>query len=78
MDAITRALQLQNRVALEINTNGEDESAAQALKQSPNYRADATVVLPGTPSSTLVDTCLSNGQHRGGRKNSDQLLSFSD
>jgi DNA-binding LacI/PurR family transcriptional regulator len=63
MDAITRALQLQNRVALVINTSGDDESAAQALKQSLNYRADATVVLTGTPSSSLVDTCLANGQH---------------
>lgn len=63
MEAITRALQQQNRVALVINTSGDDESAAHALKQSLNYRADATVVLTGTPSSSLVDTCLSNGQH---------------
>ncbi len=63
IEAITRALQQKNRVALVINTSGNDESAAQALKQSLNYRADATVVLTGTPSSSLVDTCLSNGQH---------------
>ncbi|MGO4852066.1 LacI family DNA-binding transcriptional regulator [Phaeovulum sp. W22_SRMD_FR3] len=63
IEAITRTLQAHNRVAMVINTNGDDASAAQALRQSLNYRADATVVLTGTPASSLVDTCLANGQH---------------
>ncbi|TDT74022.1 LacI family transcriptional regulator [Litoreibacter halocynthiae] len=63
MDEIIRVLQASDRVALVINADGVDDGAAQALTQSLNFRAEATVVLSGQPSYDLVDTCLANGQH---------------
>ena len=63
IEEITSSLQRHNRVAMVINSDGGDVSASRALTQSLNYRADATIILSGTPSSSLVDTCLANGQH---------------
>ena len=63
LDAITRRLQSINRVAMVINTAGESESAEAALRQTLNYRADATIVLSGKPPMSLVDTCVRSGQH---------------
>lgn len=63
VDEIIHVLQASDRVALVINADGDDEGAAQALTQSLNFRAEATVILSGQPSSDLVDTCLANGQH---------------
>src|SRR5690606_8906055 len=40
----------------------ETESVDSALRQTLNYRADATVVLSGTPPASLIETCLANGQ----------------
>ena len=63
LHAITRRVQAINRVAMVINTSGDSGSVEAALAQTLNYRADATVVLSGTPSASLVDTCLRSGQH---------------
>jgi DNA-binding LacI/PurR family transcriptional regulator len=63
VDEIIRMLQASSRVALIINAKGDDASAAEALSQSLNFRAEATIVLSGQPSSRLVDACLANGQH---------------
>ncbi len=62
IDKMTQQLQLHGKVALIINTKGDDESVSQALRQSMQYRAEASVVLSGSPSSKLVQSCLSNGQ----------------
>jgi DNA-binding LacI/PurR family transcriptional regulator len=51
-----------NRVAMMINTSGDPESVERAVRQTLHYRADATVVLSGTPSASLIDTCIGNGQ----------------
>ncbi|QOF69883.1 substrate-binding domain-containing protein [Aminobacter sp. SR38] len=63
LDAITRRLQAINRVAMVINTSGDSDSVEAALRQTLNYRANATVVLSGTPPASLINTCINSGQH---------------
>jgi DNA-binding LacI/PurR family transcriptional regulator len=62
LDELTRHLQAIDRVAMVINSRGDTGDVAGALRQTLNYRADATVVLSGSPSSSLIETCLANGQ----------------
>lgn len=62
LDRVTRQLQSRGKVALVINTVGDEESVAGALRQSLHYRAEASVVLTGTPPARLIETCMSNGQ----------------
>lgn len=62
VDVITRKLQAAGRITMVINTQTDTESVSAALKQTLNYRADATVVLSGTPPASLIETCLANGQ----------------
>ena len=62
VDVLTRKLQAAGKVTMVINTGTDEESVAGALRQTLNYRADATVVLSGTPSGKLVETSLANGQ----------------
>ncbi|KIQ70245.1 LacI family DNA-binding transcriptional regulator [Wenxinia marina] len=62
LEQVTRHLQLRGKVAMVINTAGDGDSVSHALRQSLHYRAEASVVLTGTPSEKLVQTCLSNGQ----------------
>ncbi|MCB8822242.1 LacI family DNA-binding transcriptional regulator [Microvirga rosea] len=63
LETMTRRLQEIDKVAMVINTSGENESVTGALRKSLNYRADATVVLSGAPNASLIDTCINNGQH---------------
>lgn len=63
IDEIIRVLQASNRVAMVINTDGDDDGAKQALAQSLSYRAEATVLLSGRPSASLIETCIAHGQH---------------
>ena len=62
VDVLTRKLQAAGKVIMVINTETDDESVSAALRQTLNYRADATVVLSGTPPAALIETCLANGQ----------------
>lgn len=63
VDALTRRLQAIAKVAMVINTTEADtDSVAMALRQTLHYRADATVVLSGTPPASLIETCIANGQ----------------
>ena len=63
LDAISRRLQAINQVAMLINTSGDGESVAKALRQTLNYRAQATIVLSGAPPAALIETCVASGQH---------------
>ena len=63
IEAITRRLQAANKIALLINTSGQRDGGEAALRQTLHYRADATVILSGQPPSSLIETCLNNGQH---------------
>ncbi|MGV8854733.1 MAG: substrate-binding domain-containing protein [Devosia sp.] len=62
VDVLTRKLQAAGKVIMIINTETDIESVSAALRQTLNYRADATVVLSGTPPAALIETCLANGQ----------------
>ncbi|PYF83341.1 MULTISPECIES: substrate-binding domain-containing protein [Marinomonas] len=63
LDALTQRLQLAGRAVMVINTSGGEASADAALRQTLNYRASATIVLSGTPQTTLIETCVQSGQH---------------
>lgn len=62
VDVLTRELQASGKITMVINTKADTESVSKALRQTLNYRADATVVLSGTPPASLIETCLANGQ----------------
>ncbi len=62
VDVLTSKLQAAGKITMVINTETDTSSVSSALKQTLNYRADATVVLSGTPPASLIETCLANGQ----------------
>ena len=62
VDVLTSKLQAAGKITMVINTETDTGSVSAALKQTLNYRADATVVLSGTPPASLIETCLANGQ----------------
>lgn len=62
VEALTRRLQEADKVAMVINTSGDDEGVASAVRQTLEYRADSTLMLSGQPPRSLIETCLSNGQ----------------
>jgi DNA-binding LacI/PurR family transcriptional regulator len=62
VDVLTRKLQAAGKITMVINTETDTQSLSLALRQTLNYRADATVVLSGTPPTSLIETCLANGQ----------------
>jgi DNA-binding LacI/PurR family transcriptional regulator len=45
-----------------LNTSGPDANVDVALRQTIHYRADATIVLSGTPDPSILRLCLDNGQ----------------
>jgi DNA-binding LacI/PurR family transcriptional regulator len=62
LEILTRRLQAIDKVAMVINTGGDSESVSGALQQALRFRADATVVLSGTPAASLVEICIASGQ----------------
>lgn len=62
VDELTRKLQAAGKITMVINSETDTASVSAALGMTLNYRADATVVLSGTPSASLIETCLANGQ----------------
>ena len=54
VDVLTRKLQAAGKITMVINTETDTESVSSALRQTLNYRADATVVLSGTPPAALI------------------------
>lgn len=62
LDVTTRHLQSIGKVGMVINTTGDAESVASAMRQTLNYRADAVVVLSGTPAASLIASCVASGQ----------------
>ena len=73
VDILTRKLQAAGKITMVINTHGDSQSLDSALSQTLNYRADASVVLSGTPPASLIQTCLSNGQQVVLINRNDQL-----
>lgn len=62
VETITRKLQAIGKVVMVLNTAGQSDTVAAALRQTLNYRADATVVVSGMPPVSLIETCIENGQ----------------
>lgn len=62
LEAVTRRLQEIGKVVMVLNTSGQPANVEAALRQTLNYRADATVVVSGRPSASLIETCIDNGQ----------------
>lgn len=62
VEMATRRLQAIGKVVMVLNTAGQPENVEAALRQTLNYRADATVVVSGSPPASLIDTCIDNGQ----------------
>ena len=62
LEILTSRLQSIDKVAMVINTGGDSDSVSAALQQALRFRADATVVLSGTPAASLVETCIASGQ----------------
>jgi DNA-binding LacI/PurR family transcriptional regulator len=74
-------LQRAGKVAMVLDTSGARDSVEEALRQTLNYRADATVVLSGTPPQSIIQTCFDNGQrlvliNRGGELAGPHYISF--
>ncbi|WP_439524304.1 LacI family DNA-binding transcriptional regulator [Marivita sp.] len=62
VEACIRRMQEIGKVVMVLNTAGDPQNVENALKQSLNYRADATLVVSGSPPATLIQTCIDNGQ----------------
>lgn len=62
IEAATRRLQAKGKVVMVLNATGAPENAEAALRQTLNYRAEATVVVSGAPPRSLIETCIENGQ----------------
>jgi len=63
LEALTRRLQGVGEGRGGNPAGGPAGRGGAALRQPLNYRADASVVLSGSPASSLIDTCIANGQH---------------
>ncbi|WP_293854954.1 LacI family DNA-binding transcriptional regulator [uncultured Alsobacter sp.] len=59
---LTRRLQQAGRVAMVLSLSGPDDDARLVLQRAAQYRAEATIVLSGTPSRSIVRSCLESGQ----------------
>jgi DNA-binding LacI/PurR family transcriptional regulator len=62
LDIISQRLQQVGRAVMVINSAGGKASSDNALSQTLNYRASATIVLTGTPQKSLIETCVESGQ----------------
>ena len=62
VEITTRKLQAIGKVVMVLNTAGQPDNVEAALRQTLNYRADATVVVSGAPPVSLIETCIENGQ----------------
>ncbi|OWJ69247.1 LacI family DNA-binding transcriptional regulator [Inquilinus limosus] len=60
--AITEKLQDAGKVAVLLCVGGPSDDVATTLRRALNYRADATIVMSGTPAQSIVRECLDNGQ----------------
>ena len=55
-------LQNAGRVSMVLTVPQHPGNIEHTLRQTLNYRADATVVLSGTPPHAIIRTCLDSGQ----------------
>ncbi len=62
LKALTAELRDAGKVSMVFNTSGPSELVDAALRNTLNYRADATIVLSGAPPQSLITACLHGGQ----------------
>lgn len=62
LDHLSRRLQDAGKVVMVLNAGSSVGKVEEALRQTLNYRADATVVLSGTPYRSIAQKCLNSGQ----------------
>lgn len=62
IELVTRRLQDVGKVGMVINTSGDAQSVATALRQTLNFRADGVIVLSGQPAASLIASSVANGQ----------------
>ncbi|WP_245415094.1 LacI family DNA-binding transcriptional regulator [Aureimonas flava] len=62
LDCLSRSLQEAGKVVMVLNAGRASGNVEGALRQTLNYRADATVVLSGTPYRSIAQSCLDSGQ----------------
>ena len=60
--ALTKALIHRGSVPIVINTGRTEEELVAAQKTLFGYRAEATIILSGSPPSSFVDLARRNGQ----------------
>jgi DNA-binding LacI/PurR family transcriptional regulator len=73
-NTLTRRLQDAGKVAMILNTSGPSANVDVALRQTIHYRADATIVLSGTPDPSILRLCLDNGQRLVAINRDDRLV----
>ncbi|PTW60531.1 LacI family transcriptional regulator [Breoghania corrubedonensis] len=59
---LVEQLQAEGRIAVVLAASVAASSLQAALTRALNYRAEATVVLSGSPSQSIVRTCVESGQ----------------
>jgi DNA-binding LacI/PurR family transcriptional regulator len=59
---VSQALQGAGKVVMVLNAGRDAPNVDAALRQTLNYRADATIVLSGTPYRSIAQACLDSGQ----------------
>jgi DNA-binding LacI/PurR family transcriptional regulator len=59
--ALSERLQAEGRVAMVLSLKGGDDPGA-ILQRALHYRAEATIVVSGTPSQSIVRSALASGQ----------------
>lgn len=62
LESLSRSLQEAGKVVMVLNAGRASGNVEGALRQTLNYRADATVVLSGTPYRSIAQSCLDSGQ----------------
>jgi DNA-binding LacI/PurR family transcriptional regulator len=55
-------LQNAGRVSMVLSVSRQRDNVERTLRQTLHYRADATVVLSGSPPQAMIQTCLDSGQ----------------
>lgn len=59
---VSQKLQNAGMVTMIVNTAAPEKGVEHALRQALHYRADATLVLSGAPSPSIIATCVESGQ----------------
>lgn len=60
--AFSHELQKAGKISMLINTDRSDGGVDAALRQTLNYRADASILLSGLPDKAITKLCLDSGQ----------------